>query len=169
MTVAIQGDGFLEVQLPDGSMAYSRGGKLQVNADHLLATSDGLVLKQRIQVGQDVRQVSIASDGVVTGIDDKARAWNLGRIELALFSNTAGLTPMGDNLYRATPAAGEPLVATPGEAGSGRLLQGFEEASNVKLIDEMVQLMVAQRAYEMNVKVIQAADELAGMANNLRK
>jgi len=116
-----------------------------------------------------VHQIAIASDGQVSGRDDKGREWNLGRIDVVMFANPAALAPMGDNLYRATAAAGEPLVATPGESGAGRLMQGFDEASNVRLIDEMVQMMVAQRAYEMSVKVVQAADEVAGMVNNLRK
>lgn len=169
MSLAVQGEGFIEVSLPDGTAAYARGGALQVNSDRMLSTAEGLVLKQRIHISEDVRQVSIAQDGQVSARDEKGRDWNLGRIDLVLFARPAGLTPVGDNLYKAGANAGEPLLATAGEAGAGRLMQGYEEASNVKLIDEMVQMMVAQRAYEMSVKVVQAADEIAGMTNNLRK
>ncbi len=169
MHLAIQGEGFLEVTLPDGSSAYMRGAGLVVNAEHLLATREGLALKQRVQVGNDLQQLAVAPDGQVTAKDDKGREWNLGRLELTMFANPTGLTPLGDNLYRAAGPAGEALVASPGESGAGRMALGFEEASNVKLVDEILQMMVAQRAYEMNVKVIQAADEIAGMVNNLRK
>jgi flagellar basal-body rod protein FlgG len=169
MDVAIQGNGFIEVVLGDGSTGYSRGGTLHVNADNLLATAEGYVLKQRIQMPTDARSLSLATDGQVTASDGKSRDWSLGRIDLVTFANPSALSAMGDNLYRAPAQAGDPLVATPGEGGAGRLMQGQLEASNVKLIDEMVQLMVAQRAYEMNVKMIQAADEVASLTNNLRK
>lgn len=169
MDVAVQGAGFIEVLLGDGSTGYSRGGTLQVNADGLLTTAEGYVLKQRIQMPTDARSFSVANDGQVTASDGKARDWSLGRIDLVTFASPSALTAMGDNVYRAPPQAGDALVATPGEGGAGRIVQGQLEASNVKLIDEMVQLMVAQRAYEMNVKVIQAADDIAGLTNNLRK
>jgi flagellar basal-body rod protein FlgG len=169
MDVAIQGNGFIEVLLGDGSTGYSRGGTLHVNADNLLSTAEGYVLKQRIQMPTDARSFLVSADGQVTAGDSKGRDWSLGRIELVTFANPSALTAMGDNVYRAPAQAGDPLVATAGEGGAGRLMQGQLEASNVKLVDEMVQLMVAQRAYEMNVKVIQAADDIAGLTNNLRK
>lgn len=169
MDVAVQGNGFIEVLLSDGSTGYSRGGTLHVNSDNLLATAEGYVLKQRIQMPTDARGLLIGSDGQVTASDGKSRDWNLGRIDLVTFANASALTAMGDNVYRASAQAGDALMATPGEGGAGRLVQGQLEGSNVKLIDEMVQLMVAQRAYEMNVKVIQAADDIAGLTNNLRK
>lgn len=169
MDVAVQGNGFIEVLLGDGSTGYSRGGTLHVNADGLLTTAEGYVLKQRIQMPTDARSFSVGSDGQVTASDGRARDWSLGRIDLVTFASPSALTAMGDNVYRAPPQAGDALVATPGEGGAGRLMQGQLEASNVKLIDEMVQLMVAQRAYEMNVKVIQAADDIASLTNNLRK
>jgi flagellar basal-body rod protein FlgG len=169
LDVAIQGSGFIEVLLADGSTAYSRGGTLHVNADNLLATAEGHVLKQRIQMPADARSFAIAADGQVTATDGLSKEWSLGRIDLVTFANPSALTAMGDNVYRSSAEAGDALVAAPGEGGAGRLVQGQVESSNVKLTDEMVQLMVAQRAYEMNVKVIQAADEIAGMTNNLRK
>ena len=169
MSVAVQGDGFLEVQLPDGSPAFTRSARLEVNADRLLSVSDGFVLRQHIHVPDDVRGIVIGEDGQVTGRDDAGRSTTLGRIELATFASPSALTPVGEGLWRASPGSGEATVAPPGEAGAGRVKQGYQEASNVQLVEEMVQLMVAQRAYEMNVKVMQAADEIAGMTNNLRK
>lgn len=169
MSIAIQGEGFLEVQLPDGSAAFARGVRLQTNADGLLATADGLVLRQHIHVPGDVRALLVGEDGQVQGRDDAGRTVALGRIELAVFASPAGLVPIGDGLWRSGTSSGEAVLAPPGEAGAGRLKQGYQEASNVQLVEEMVQLMVAQRAYEMNVKVMQAADEIAGMTNNLRK
>jgi flagellar basal-body rod protein FlgG len=168
LDLAINGAGFIEVLLPDGSTAYSRGGALHVNTDNLLATAEGYVLKQNLQMPADAKALKIGPDGNVTA-NNGSKDWSLGRIDLVTFSNPSALRPAGDNVYRAAPESGDPLVAVPGEAGAGTLVQGQVEASNVKLVDEMVQLMVAQRAYEMNVKVMQAADEIAGMANNLRK
>lgn len=169
MDLAIQGAGFIEVLLPDGSTGYSRGGTLQINADRMLSTVDGYVLKQRIQVPTGATGVTIAATGEVTAADAHGASRSLGRIDLVTFANPAALLAQGDNVYRAAPDAGDALVAVPGEAGAGNLAQGQLEQSNVKLVDEMVQLMVAQRAYEMNVKVIQAADDIASMVNNIRK
>jgi flagellar basal-body rod protein FlgG len=169
MAVAIQGDGFLEVQLPDGSPAFVRSARLDIGADRLLGTADGLPLRQHIHVPQDIRSIAIGEDGQVQGVDDAGRATTLGRIDVALFTSPAGLTPAGDGLWQASTRSGEAVMSPAGEAGAGRLKQGYQETSNVQLVEEMVQLMIAQRAYEMNVKVMQAADEVAGMTNNLRK
>jgi len=169
MSLAIQGDGFIEVQLPDGSPAFTRSTRLQINADRLLTSSDGLILRQHIHVPIDVRSLTIAEDGQVSGRDDAGRTTTLGRLDVAVFASPAALTSIGEGLWRPSAGSGDAVLAPPGEAGAGRLKQGFQEASNVQLVEEMVQLMVAQRAYEMNVKVMQAADEIAGMTNNLRK
>lgn len=169
MALAIQGDGFLEVQLPDGSAAFARSARLEIGADRLLATADGLPLRQHISVPQDVHRIAIAEDGQVQGTDDAGRTATLGRIDVAMFASPASLHSLGDGLWQASAKSGEAVLSPAGEAGAGRLKQGYQEASNVQLVEEMVQLMVAQRAYEMNVKVMQAADEVAGMTNNLRK
>lgn len=169
MALAIQGDGFLEVTMPDGSAAYTRGGHLELNAERVLSLAGGLPLKPRIHVPSDMHQLQVRADGEVLGIDEQGRSASLGRLDLIGFSRPSGLSPLGDGLWHATQASGDALTAPAGEAGMGRLQQGFQEASNVQLVDEMVLLMAAQRAYEMNVKVIQAADEIAGMTNNLRK
>lgn len=169
LSLTIQGDGFLEVQLPDGTAAFSRGGRLEINSERLLATADGLALRQRIHVPADVRTIAIGEDGQVQGRDEAGRSFALGRIDIAMFSNPSGLTSIGDGLWRGSAASGDALVTPAGEAGAGRLKQGFVENSNVQLIEEMIQLMVAQRAYEMNVKVMQTADEISSMTNSLRK
>ena len=169
LDLAIRGEGFLEVQLADGSTGYWRGGSLQVTSEGWLATSEGHLLKPQISVGRDGKGWAIAADGRVTSHDAAGRNVDLGQLELHGFSNPAGLKALGDNVYRPTEQSGESIVSRPGVDGAATLVQGAQEQSNVKLIDEMVNLMLAQRAYEMNVKVIQAADEMLGMSNNLRK
>lgn len=168
MHLAVRGEGFLEVALSDGTSAYTRGGGLMVNADGMLATSEGHELRPGLRVGRDVRDLRVAADGTVTGLDGDTRV-ELGRLELVVFGNPAGLQALGQNAYAATEASGAGLPVRAGEDGNAAFAQGFQEASNVRLVDEMVNLMAAQRAYEMNVKVIQAADEMLGMSNNLRR
>lgn len=168
--VAIQGDGFLEVVMADGSRAFTRGGTLKVNADGLLATSAGQPLRPGIAIPTNATTVSIGSDGRVRAVVPTQTApVDLGQIEMARFSNPALLLAQGDGLYRITDGSGEPMVSKPGQDGIGMVKQGFLEGSNVKMVDEMVSLMVAQRAYEANVKVVQASDEILAMINNLRK
>ncbi|HYD61576.1 MAG TPA: flagellar basal-body rod protein FlgG [Noviherbaspirillum sp.] len=170
LDVAIQGEGFFEVALADGTHAYSRGGTFQVNRDGMLTTSEGHLLKPGIHVGFDYKEIAIKSDGrVLVRARDQKDATEVGRIELVNFGDLSGLAAMGENLYRPTERSGDAIYGRPGEDGWGAITQGFIESSNVKLVDEMVNLMVAQRAYEMSVKVIQASDEMLAMSNNLRR
>lgn len=170
MDLAIRGDGFIEVLLGDGTTAYSRGGALSIDKDGLLATADGMVLKPGIHIGQDAQQINIMADGrVLVKARGQAQAVEAGRIELVRFADNSGLQAAGGNLYRQTERSGEAILGRAGEDGMASLAQGYLEGSNVRLIDEMVDLMAAQRAYESSVKVIQAADELLAMSNNLRK
>lgn len=170
MDVAIRGQGFFEVSLPDGGVAYTRTGSLRVNREGQLATIDGYVLNPDLQVPPDVREIVIADDGTVQAkIGDSLEMVEIGRIGLTSFVNPAGLAPLGENLYRATVGSGEASYGHPGDEGFGALAQGFQETSNVKLVDEMVNLMIAQRAYEVSAKVVQASDELMAMSNNLRR
>lgn len=169
MDVAIQGEGFIEVVDADGTSVYSRGGTLSVDKDGFLATADGHVLKPALHVGTDARQITVKSDGSVMVSRDKGEASEVGHIELARFADTTGLLSLGSNLYKPSERSGDAIYGKPGDDGLGTLAQGFVEASNVKLIEEMVDLMVAQRAYESSVKIIQASDEMLGMSNNLRK
>ena len=169
LDLAIRGDGFIEVQLPDGGIGYWRGGSLQVTPQGWLATAQGHLLTPQINVGRDGGTWTVGADGRVSGRDAGGRSVELGQIELHAFGNAAGLQALGDNVYRPGVHSGEPIAVRPGVNGAATLAQGAQEQSNVKLIDEMVSLMMAQRAYEMNVKVIQAADEMLGMSNNLRR
>jgi flagellar basal-body rod protein FlgG len=168
--LAIRGDGFLEATTADGRLVYTRAGRLILNRDGLLATPEGHALRPNIQVPADARTISISASGVVSALYGDARQpEELGQIELAGFSNPVGLVPLGENLYRSSEQSGEPSYGKPGEDNRGALAQGYLEASNVKLIDEMVALMVAQRAYELSAKVVQVSDELMSMSNNLRR
>jgi len=169
MDLAIEGEGFLEVTLPGGESAFTRGGTLQVK-DGVLLTAAGHALKRSITVPADTRSLSINADGrVMATTASQKDAIELDQLELVRFANPAMLAAQGDSLYRPTDAAGQPVPSRPGEEGAGTFAQGFLESSNVKMVDEVVGLMMAQRAYEASVKLIQAADEMAGMVNNLRK
>lgn len=168
--IGIRGDGFIEVTLPDGGSAYLRGGTLKVNRDGVLATQAGFPLKAGITIPEETQNITVGADGVVQlQVAGQARPVEAGRIELVRFANPGALQPLGDNLYRAAEAAGTPAPYTPGEDSAGLLAQGFLESANVNLVDEIVGLMLAQRAYGASVKLAQAADEIAAMANNLRR
>jgi flagellar basal-body rod protein FlgG len=170
MDVALVGEGFMELAMPDGSRAYARGGALKVNAEGLLATQAGIPLKPNLSVPDNAEALLVSGTGRVQArLPGQAGLVDLGQLELVRFSNPQGLLAQGGNVYRATDASGEPIAGRAGEDGLGTLAQGFLEGSNVKLVEEMVDLMVAQRAYEASVKVVQAADEMLGMINGLRR
>jgi flagellar basal-body rod protein FlgG len=170
LDVAIRGEGFLEASMPDGSSVFFRGGTLKVNSDGLLASPTGLPLKPAVAIPDNAQSLVIAQDGrVLATVANQSTPIEAGRIDLVRFPNPAALAAQGDNLYGASEASGEPTLARAGEDGAGTLAQGFLEGSNVKMVDEMVNLMLAQRAYEASVKVVQAADEMLGLVNNLRK
>lgn len=168
--ITIAGDGFIEVVMPDGGKAYTRGGTLRVTEDGQLATASGHALKPGISIPEDVQDLTITADGrVQVKTARHPQPMEVGQLELVRFIAPTALEPLGDGLFRATEPAGEPMVARAGQDGVGTIRQGFLEGSNVKLVEEMVNLMVAQRAYEASVKVVQASDEMLGMVNNLRK
>jgi len=170
LDVAIAGEGFLELAMPDGSRAYARGGTLKVNADGLLSNQQGVPLKPGIAVPENAEAVLISPSGrVEVRVPGQANALDAGQLEVVRFNNPQGLLGQGANVYRASDASGDPIGSRAGEDGIGTLAQGFLEASNVTLLEEMVDLMVAQRAYEASVKVVQASDEMLGMINALRK
>ena len=170
MDVALVGEGFMELAMPDGSRAYARGGSLKVNAEGLLATQAGIPLKPNLSVPDTAEALLISGTGRVQArMPGQAGLVDLGQLELVRFANPQGLLAQGGNVYRATDASGEAIAGRAGEDGLGTLAQGFLEGSNVKLVEEMVDLMVAQRAYEASVKVVQAADEMLGMINGLRR
>jgi flagellar basal-body rod protein FlgG len=168
--LAINGAGFFELVLPDGSLAYTRNGAFRLDGEGFVASADGYRLSAQLHVSPDAQQLRIAADGTVFArLPDEANESEIGRIELASFANPAGLGSLGDNLYAPTEQSGAASPGTPGDGGRGSLQQGFLEGSNVKLIDELLGLILAQRAYELNAKVVQASDELLGMANNLHR
>ena len=168
LDVAIQGDGFFEVQLPDGSRAYTRDGALKTAGDGRITTSDGLVLQSGFQpIPQGTTAIGIAPSGEVTVTG--ASGSQSFRVQLVRFANPAGLESLGRNLYRESGASGPAELGNPGENGFGDLAQGYLEMSNVKVVEEMVNMIVAQRAYEVNAKAVQASDEMMQMSNNLRR
>ena len=170
LDLAIQGKGFFELLLPDGELAYSRTGYLLIDQDGLLVNADGYRLNPSIEIPEDTQSVLVAGDGrVLAQLPDQDDPVEIGRIELAAFINPNGLTPLGDNLYRPSERSGGAFYGAPGEEQFGLIEQGYLEGSNVSLIEELTSLMVAQRGYEMNAKVIQAADNMLGIVNDLRR
>lgn len=168
--LAIQGEGLIELQLPDGTRAFSRGGTIKRNAEGLLALNSGQVLAGAIYVPEGAQDLTFDTDGrVLARLQGQSRQSELGQITLVRFQSPGELAVLGDGVYRATERSGDPVAAQPGDEQIGALRQGHLEASNVRMVDEMVGLMVAQRAYEASVNVAKAADEMLGMANNLRK
>ncbi|KAB8027972.1 flagellar basal-body rod protein FlgG [Fluviispira multicolorata] len=167
--MAIMGKGFFRIQLPDGNIAYTRDGTFRRSADGRIVTSEGLPLLPEIVVPSNTLHLRIAIDGVVTAkVSGEYEPRNLGQIQLANFINPAGLNSMGRNLYTATPASGEAIVSIPGENGVGTIDQGELETSNVNIVEEMVQLIVGQRAYELNSKVIKTGDEMLASTNQMK-
>ena len=170
LDVAIQGDGFFKVILPDGTIAYTRNGQFRLDREGRLVNSDGYPLDPEITIPPDAISIGIAPDGTVTVLRQGATTVEeVGRFELAKFVNPAGLRRIGNNLYLQTDASGEPIIDNPGNQGIGTLLQGYLESSNVNVVEEMVNLIIAQRAYEFNTKGITAADEMLSQAANLRR
>lgn len=170
LDIAIAGEGFFELAMPDGTRAYARGGTLKVNADGLLSNAQGIPLRPGIAVPENAQALLIAASGrVQVQLPGQAAPHELGQLDVVRFNNPQGLLAQGANVYRATEASGDPVGGRAGEDGTGTVAQGFLEASNVTLLDEMVGLMLAQRAYEASVKVVQASDEMLGMINGLRR
>ncbi len=167
--VAIQGEGYFQIQLPTGETAYTRDGTFQLNADGEVVTHDGYPVLPGITVPSNAVDVSINASGeVLASIDGQVNLQNVGQIQLATFANDAGLESRGDNLYVETPASGNPSTGNPSSTGYGSILQGYLETSNVNAVEEISNLISAQRAYEMNSKVIQTSDEMMGTMSNLR-
>lgn len=170
LDVALRGAGFFEVLLPDGSRAFTRNGALRLNSEGLLATGDGHVLAPALRVPTEATQVVIETTGLVTArVPGEPAPVEVGQIELARFVNPGGLSALGSNLYVATEKSGDALPGKPGEEGFGTLQQGFLESSNVRLTEELIGLVLAQRAFEVNARAIQASDEILSLVNNLRR
>jgi len=169
LDVAIEGSGFLAVTRREGEIAYTRAGSLKVDAQGRLVTSDGLPVEPPITVPADATQMSISADGVVTATQPGQRQpTQLGQLQLVTFPNPNGLAGLGHNLYEPSVASGEPVPGTPGADGRGTFLQGALEGSNVEVVTEMIALVRTQRAYEINSKVVSAADEMMRNATQVR-
>lgn len=170
LDISINGVGFIEIQLDDQRVGYVRGGSLIINSDGYLATNDGHLLKADVRIPAGATGLKIAKDGAVTArLGADASATELGRIPVVSFSNPESLSYLGTGVYTASEATADPLRGHAGEDGLGEVASGKLEISNVKLVDEMVSLMLAQRVYELNSRVIQTADEIMGLTNNLRR
>jgi flagellar basal-body rod protein FlgG len=169
LDVAIQGNGYFQVQMPDGTTSYTRAGSFQLSPTGEIVTADGLVVQPGITLPQDTQSVTINSSGqVVVQIANQTQTQTVGQLELARFANDAGLENIGDNLLKETAASGAPVTGVAGSTGFGSLQQGFLETSNVNVVSEITDLITAQRAYEMNSKVIQTSDEMSSTLTNLR-
>lgn len=167
--LAINGRGFLQVTLPSGQTGYTRAGNLAVNADGQVVTADGYPIEPSISVPPEATAIQITRDGIVeVTLAGQTDPQQLGQIEIASFINPAGLEAIGDNMYLETPASGSATTATPGSPGLGTIMQGYLELSNVNAVEEISALIVAQRAYEMNARVITAADEMLQSTTQLR-
>ncbi len=169
LDLAIQGDGFFLVEKPDGEQAYTRSGNFQLSPNGLIVTADGYTVGPGITVPADAVEVSINAQGQVTAkLQGQTTLASLGQLELATFANPAGLEATGDNLYVETDSSGPALSGTPAKDGYGSVLQGYLESSNVNPVQEITALIAAQRAYDMNSKVISASDEMMSTMTQLR-
>ena len=169
LDLAVNGRGFFQILLPDGTRAYSRDGSFQLSANGELVNSNGYALDPGITIPEQTQSVTIGADGTVSVlVSGESSPTEVGQLQLADFINPAGLQPMGENLFLETAASGDPQAATPGEDGVGTLVQGSLESSNVNVVEELVNMIETQRAYEMNSKAIATTDEmLAFVTNNL--
>src|SRR4051812_41032315 len=171
LDLVIQGKGFFQVRRPSGELAYTRAGAFHLDRDGNVVTQDGNALEPAINLPAAAQQVSIAQDGTVSyTLPNQTAAQQAGQIQLANFQNPAGLNSLGGNLFQPTDASGDPTVGTPGGAeGLGSVMQGYIEGSNVSVVEEFINLIVAQRGYEANSKVVQAADQMYQQVNNLTR
>src|SRR5579872_679582 len=171
LDLAIQGDGFFQVTMPDGTTAYTRDGSFKLDANGAIVTANGYFLQPQISVPQNAQQLNVGQDGTVTAlVPGSAQPQQLGQIQLARFVNPAGLSPVGgDNLYTQTAASGAPIVSQAGLNGTGTLQSGYLENSNVEVVQEIVNMIVAQRAYEANSRSISTADQMLQTATQMQQ
>lgn len=174
LDLAIEGEGYFQVQLPNGNTAYTRDGSLQVSDQGVLVSNQGYAIQPPIRVPKEATSITVSETGVVTangmsGASGASGAQELGRIELARFANPSGLESMGQNLFSETTASGDPIKGMPTEDGNGRIAQGYLESSNVEIVTEMVDMITAQRAYEINSKAVKNSEDMAQTANSLMR
>ncbi|TDH61949.1 flagellar basal-body rod protein FlgG [Dankookia rubra] len=167
--LAVRGNGFFQVQLPSGETAFTRDGTFGLSAEGQMVTAEGFLVLPGITIPAAARDVTINAAGeVLAKIDGQVAPQNVGQIQTAIFANEGGLEAMGENMLLATPASGQAQLAAPGQPGHGQVLQGFIESSNVNVVQEITNLITAQRAYEMNSKVITASDEMLSTLSRMR-
>ena len=167
--LAVQGKGFFQITLPDGTTAFTRDGTFQLDASGQMVTHDGYTVQPGLTIPSNAIDVTINNSGeVLVKLEGQVALSNVGQLQISTFLNDAGLEAVGDNLFKETPASGTPTAGTPGSTGFGTILQGFLETSNVNAVEEISNLISAQRAYEMNSKVIQTSDEMMGTLTALR-
>jgi len=170
LDLAIEGDGFFKILMPNGDFAYTRNGSFSLDRDGRMVTPTGYPMDPEITIPEDTRNITISSDGIVSVTQSGSDIpTEVGNIELAKFINPAGLRPLGQNLYVATDASGDEITGVPGEDSLGLISQGFLEMSNVNVVEEMVKMIISQRAYEMNSKAIQTADQMIETVNQLKR
>jgi len=170
LDIAIEGDGFFQVQQPDGTTAYTRAGTFKKDSTGKIVTSDGYSLLPEVVIPNNSSNLTIGNDGTVSVLQaGQTTPTTVGNIQTATFSNPAGLNSTGKNLYLQTDSSGAPTTGTPAQSGFGTLNQGYLEMSNVSVMEEMVSMIVGQRAYESNSKAVQTADEMLQTANNLKR
>ncbi len=169
LDLVIQGKGFFQVLLPSGQLAYTRDGGFQLDRNGNVVTSSGNMVQPQITIPAQAQSITIAADGTVSYTQPgQSASQTAGQIQLALFPNPAGLNSIGQNMFQTTDASGEPVVAVPGgQEGLGTLMQGYTEGSNVSVVEEFINMIVSQRAYEANSKVVKAADEMYQQVNNV--
>ena len=168
--MAIQGEGFFQIRRPDGTIAYSRDGSLKLSADGMLVTGQGYPVEPQVTLPAETTAISIGREGLIEATTvGSSLPVKVGQFELAKFVNPAGLSSIGNNLYVETAASGAPILGSAGSEGFGEMLQGQLEASNVDVVEEMVNMITAQRAYEINSKTVQTVDNMLSIATNLRR
>ncbi len=168
LDIAIEGDGFLQVEIPNGDTTYTRAGALKRDSNGRLTTSDGYPIIPEITIPDSARDITISATGLVSAVlGDDTESTEIGQLELAGFTNNAGLAALGQNLYKETSASGTSQIGLPGEDGYGRLLQTYLEGSNVNIVEELANMITTQRAYEINSKTVQTSDEMMQTTNNL--
>jgi len=170
LDLAIEGDGFFQITQPNGDTAYTRAGSFKLDKEGRVVNPDGFLLEPAITIPTDAISVSVGMDGTVSVLQaGNTTPREIGTIQLARFVNPAGLQSIGKNLYLPTDASGQEIAGTAGTANFGTIAQGFLEMSNVSVVDEMVNMITAQRAYETNSKVVQTSDDMLQLANNLKR
>ncbi len=170
LDIAIEGEGYFQVSKPDGTIVYTRDGSFKIDGEGNMVTSDGFLIEPQVTFPEDATAVTVGMDGTITALSGgDTEPQVLGNITLARFANSAGLNAIGRNLFEETPASGIPVVGTPGEEGVGTLSSGFLEMSNVDVVKEMVEMIRAQRAYQINSRVIRGADEMLQTVTDIKR